>query len=222
MGETRHEIFRTRQDGDHPAGRAITFAKNSTHAVETPWHSQIVLFTAGTDRDQRGGPEGLADPALTAGSGLEPASQRLSATRLSTWRWISRNWSPRELAVRFTDETEQFCRLGGLGLSAAESARSYYQPGLHRHQSGRGVQGQDHGPQPSSGRLTSPISRSRAGAGAICSTVLDDFSRFTVVAWKLCADHEGEGRHRHPRSGVGDTSGLDQHDRCSPTAPAVG
>ena len=57
-----------------------------------------------------------------------------------------------------------FC-LGGVGLSAFESARSYRQPGLHRHQSGRGIQGQDHGTT-SFGKPTSPISRLRAGAGA--------------------------------------------------------
>jgi putative transposase len=40
------------------------------------------------DRYQRGGPEALADrPHGPIGS----VSQRLSAARLSTWRWISRN-----------------------------------------------------------------------------------------------------------------------------------
>ena len=38
------------------------------------------------------------------------------------------------------------------------------------------------------------------------STVLDDFSRF-IVAWKLCASYEGEGCHRHARSGVGGRQG---------------
>ena len=42
------------------------------------------------DRNQRGGPEALADaPHGPIGSGT--VSQRLSAARLSTWRWISRN-----------------------------------------------------------------------------------------------------------------------------------
>jgi hypothetical protein len=40
--------------------------------------------------------------------------------------------SPRELAVRFTDEAEYF-------------VSEHHQPGLHCHQSGRGIQGQDHG-----------------------------------------------------------------------------
>ena len=40
--ETRHEILYIRQDGDHPAGRAVAFA-GSTHAGETR-HSQIVFL----------------------------------------------------------------------------------------------------------------------------------------------------------------------------------
>ena len=40
------------------------------------------------------------------GSGT--ASQRQSAARLSTWRWISQKLSPRELAVHFTDEEKYF------------------------------------------------------------------------------------------------------------------
>ena len=38
--------------------------------------------------------------------------------------------------------------LGSFGLSAAQGARPDHQPGLHRHQGGRRVQGQDHGAQP--------------------------------------------------------------------------
>ena len=75
-------------------------------------------------------------------------------------------------------------------LSAAESARSYYQPGLHRHQSGRGVQATRPRPPTSSGvASTSPISQDH-GLGLKClalPTVLDDFSRF-IVAWKLLCD----------------------------------
>jgi transposase InsO family protein len=70
--------------------------------------------------------------------------------------------------------------LEGFGRSAAESARSHRQPGLHRHQGGRGIQGQDHGPEPAlADRLHLP-------QGHGLGLVLDDFSRF-IVAWKLCA-----------------------------------
>ena len=39
-------------------------------------------------------------------------------------------------------------RLGIIGLSAAQGPRPDHQPGLHRHQGRRRVQGQDHSPQP--------------------------------------------------------------------------
>ena len=42
------------------------------------------------DRYQRGGPEGLADRPSRPDR-VWNRIQRLSATRLSTWRWISRN-----------------------------------------------------------------------------------------------------------------------------------
>ena len=54
--------------------------------------------------------------------------------------------SPRELAVRFTD-TETLFRVRGFGLSPAEGARPDRQPGLHRDEGGRRVQGQDDGAQ---------------------------------------------------------------------------
>jgi transposase InsO family protein len=70
----------------------------------------------------------------------------------------------------------------GFGLSAAESARSYHQPDLYRHQSGRGIRGQDHGAQPA---LFTYL-KIKGWGWYYLSTVLDDFSRF-IVAWKLCA-----------------------------------
>src|SRR4029077_16132137 len=69
MGETRHEIFRIRQDGDYPAGRAIAFAGSADPGKAR--HSQIVFLplvrsvSARRTRSPRGSP-------LTAGSGLEP------------------------------------------------------------------------------------------------------------------------------------------------------
>ncbi len=49
-----------------------------------------------------------------------------------------------------------FC-LRGFGLSPAQGPRPDHQPGLHRHQGRRRVQGQDDGSRTSSGRPTSPI-----------------------------------------------------------------
>jgi hypothetical protein len=82
---------------------------------------------------------------LTAGSGLEPyprgypqADCRPGAGSAGT--------QPAGTGGALHGRARILC-LRGLGLSAAESARSYHQPGLYRHQSGRGVQGQDHGTQ---------------------------------------------------------------------------
>jgi hypothetical protein len=55
-----------------------------------------------------------------------------------------RTRSPRRLTSS-VNSTKPWGVSAAYGLSAAESARSYHQPSLHRHQSGRGVQGQDHG-----------------------------------------------------------------------------
>jgi hypothetical protein len=130
MGETRHEIFGIRQDGDHLAGRAITFG-GSTHAGETR-HSQIIL-TAGmiSISEATGSPRGSP---LTAGSGWNRIPEAIRSQIA-------------DLALAVLHGRARILCLRGLGLSAAESARSYHQPGLHRHQSGRGVQGQDHGAQ---------------------------------------------------------------------------
>ena len=55
--------------------------------------------------------------------------------------------SPRELAVTLHRHRKLFC-LGGFRLSPAQGARPDHQPGLHRHQGRRRVQGQDDGAQP--------------------------------------------------------------------------
>ena len=62
---------------------------DSTHAVETrhfpdrPFTAGMIAISAADQKASRIGPHGRI------GSGT--VSQRLSATRLSTWRWISRN-----------------------------------------------------------------------------------------------------------------------------------
>ena len=61
------------------------------------------------------------DPHGLTGSGT--ASQRLPTARWSTWRWDQPELSPRELAVRFTDEKKFLVRAG----FGSESARSHRQ-----------------------------------------------------------------------------------------------
>ena len=121
------------------------------------------------------------DPHGPIGSGT--VSQRLSAVRLSTWRWISRK-SAHGTGGGLHGRGKILC-LRGFGLSVAESARSHRQSCLHRHKSGREVQGQNHGAQPA---LQTDFTYLKiTGAGwYYLSTVLDDFSR-VIVAGKLCA-----------------------------------
>ena len=92
--------------------------------------------------------------------------------------------SPRELAVRFTDEKSYFVSEASV-YRLLKAHDLITKPGLHRHQGGVRVQGQDHGAQPAlADRLHLPEDN-RLGWYYL-STVLDDFSRY-IVAWKLCA-----------------------------------
>jgi hypothetical protein len=182
MEETRHEIPRIRQDRDYPAGRAIALAG------PTDWKGsafQDRRFTAGMIGI------GVADRKLSPIAphgriGFGTASRRLSAVDCRPGAGSTRTQPAGAGGALYGRETV-FC-LRGFGLSALESARSYHQPGLHRHQSGRGIRPRR---PTSSGRPTSPISRLRGGAGTISPPYWDDFSRF-IVAWKLCATRKAQ------------------------------
>ena len=118
--------------------------------------------------------------------------QGLSAARLLTWRWISRNLSPRELAVRFTDEQEYFVSEAAIYrlLKAQDLITS---PAYIVIKAAEAFK--DKTTTPNQLWLTDFTYLKITGWGwHYLSTVLDDFSRFIA----LC-DHEGEGRHR-PRS----------------------
>ena len=115
---------------------------------QSPWPARRTLEKLGIprssfyrwyDRHQRGGPEALADRPSRPDRVWNRIPEAIRS-QIVDLALDQPELSPRELAVRFTDEARIFC-LGGLGLSASESARSYHQPGLHRHQSGRRVQG---------------------------------------------------------------------------------
>ena len=93
--------------------------------------------------------------------------------------------SPRELAVRFTDETEYFVSEASV-YRLLKAHDFYHQPGLHRHQRAEEFKDKTTAPNQLWQGPISPISASRAGVGNYLSIVLDDFSRF-IVAWKLCA-----------------------------------
>ena len=97
--------------------------------------------------------------------------------------------SPRELAVALHRHRKLF-RLGGFGLSPAQGPRPDHQPGLHRHQGRRCVQGQDHGPN-QLWQTDFTYLKVIGWGWFYLSTILDDFSRY-IIAWKLCTTMRAE------------------------------
>ena len=98
------------------------------------------------DRYRAGGPEALEDkpsrPDRVWNRIPDDVRERIVAMALDV-----PELSPRELATRFTDTKGYFVSESSVYrlLKAHDLITS---PGLHRHQGGRRVQGQDHGPQP--------------------------------------------------------------------------
>ena len=138
------------------------------------------------DRYQRGGPEALADrPIAPHGRiGCGPVSQRLSAARLSTWRWINPNsargnW---RCASR-TRKNTLSQRLRSIGLLKAHDLIA--SPAYIVIKAAEEFQ--DKTTAPNQLWQTDFTYLKITGWGwYYLSTVLDDFSRF-IVAWKLCA-----------------------------------
>src|ERR1700729_3759874 len=180
MGETRHESFPLRQDRDHTDGRAIASA-GPPDAGEARRSQIVVLSMVRPLPAWR--PEGLGRSPISAGSGLEPHPRSGPRPGHRSSPRTARAEPPRTGGALHRREGV-FC-LGSLGLPAAQGAGPHHQPGLHRHQGGRRVQGQDQAPN----QLwqTDFTYLKIAGWGwYYLSSVLDDFSRF-IVAWKLCA-----------------------------------
>ena len=118
----------------------------------------------------------LSPIALHGRIGSGTASRRLSAARLSTWRWINRNsargnWrcasrtrqntlSRRPRSIGFLKAHDLITSPAYIVIKAAEEFKD---------------------------KTTAPNQLWQTGWGwCYLSTVLDDFSRF-IVAWKLCA-----------------------------------
>ena len=193
---------------------------------QSPWPARRTLEKLGIprssfyrwyDRHQRGGPEALADrpsrPDRVWNRIPEAIRRQIVDLALD-----QPELSPRELAVRFTDEAEYFVSEASV-YRLLESARSYHQSGLHRHQSGRGIQGQDHGAQPA---LADRLHLSQDhGLGLVLP--LHRAGRLLALHCRLEAlrDDESAGRHRHARSGAGGFRARSD-DRRSPTATLVG
>ena len=139
---------------------------------QSPWPARRTLEKLGIprssfyrwyDRYQRGGPEALADRP-SAGSDLElnPGGYPLPDCQPGAG---SAGTEPAGTGSALHGRGKILC-LRGFGLSASEGARSYHQPGLHLHQSVRGVKGQDHGAQPALAdrlQLSQVLSFQRAG-----------------------------------------------------------
>ena len=199
MGETRHEIFRTLQDGDHPAGRAIAFgARRTLEKLGIPRSS----FYRRYDRNQRGGPEALADRPSRPDRVWNriPEAVRSQIVDLAL---DQPDLSPRELAVRFTDEAEYFVSDASVYrlLKAHDLIAS---PAYIVIKAAKEFKDKTTAPnQPwqidftylkNTGGLVLPLH----GAGRLLAL----HCRLEA----LC-DHEDEGRHRHARSGVGGLQG---------------
>ena len=169
------------------------------------------------DRHQRGGPEALADRPSRPDRVWNriPEAVRSQIVDLAL---DQPELSPRELAVRFTDETEYFVSEASVYrlLKAHDLITS---PAYIVIKAAEEFKGQDHGAQPA---LADRFHLSQDhGLGLVLS--LHRAGRLLALHCRLEAlcDHEGEGRHRHPRSGAIRVWAR-QDDRRSPTASAVG
>jgi putative transposase len=110
-------------------------------------------------------------------------------SRSSSWRWITAELSPRELAVRFTDEKRYFVSEAS-SLPPAQGPRSDHQPGLCRDQGCRSFHTKT--TRPNEMWQTDFTYFKIIGWGWMyLSTVLDDFSRY-IIAWKLCTNMRAE------------------------------
>ena len=180
MGETRHEIFCIRQDRDHPTGRAIAFA-GSADAGKTR-HSQIVFLPLVRSLSARrtGGPRGSSSRPDRVWNRI-PEAIRSQIVDLAL---DQPELSPRELAVRFTDEEKYFVSEASVYrlLKAHDLITSPAYIVIKAAEEFR-----DKTTAPNQLWQTDFTYLKITGWGwYYLSTVLDDFSRF-IVAWKLCA-----------------------------------
>ena len=167
-------------------------------------HSQIYRFTGGMIRyfQPPAGPEVLADRPLTARSDLEPDPGGCPRCQIVDLALDQPELSPRELAVRFTDEEKYFVSEAS-GLSAFLKAHDLITSPAYISSSKRPRRSRTRPRRPTSFWQTDFTYLKITGWGwYYLSTVLDDFSRF-IVAWKLCATMKAQDVTATLRSGVG-------------------
>ena len=169
------------------------------------------------DRHQRGGPEALADrpsrPDRVWNRIPEAIRRQIVDLALD-----QPELSPREPAVRFTDKKQYFVSEASVyRLLKAHDLITSRPTSSSKRPRNSGTRPR----RPTSfGKPTSPISRSRAGAGGLS---LHRAGRLLALHCRLEAlrDDESAGRHRHARSGAGGFRARSD-DRRSPTAALVG
>ena len=180
MGETRHEIFRIRQDeiirlveqSHVPARRAL-------EKLGIPRSS----FYRWYDRYQGGGPEALADRPSRPDRVWNRIPEAIRS-QIVDLALDQPELSPRELAVRFTDEEKYFVSEASVYrlLKAHDLITSPAYIVIKAAEEFR-----DKTTAPNQLWQTDFTYLKITGWGwYYLSTVLDDFSRF-IVAWKLCA-----------------------------------
>src|SRR5829696_9288219 len=180
MGETRHEIPGSREGRDHSAGRALASAR--------PPHPRTARHPRATfyrwyDLYQTGGPEALGDrsPSPRRIWNRIPEEIRSQIIDLALEQ---PELSPRELAVRFTDQQRYF-------VSEASVYRLLKAHDLIASPAYIVVKAADE----FTDKTTAPNQLWQTdftylkviGWGWFyLSTILDDFSRY-IIAWKLCS-----------------------------------
>ena len=206
-------IFRIRQDRDHPlVEQSHLPARRTLDKLGIPRSS----FYRWYDRHQRGGPEALADRPSRPDRVWNRIPEAIRS-QIVDLALDQPELSPRELAVRFTDETEYFVSEASVYrlLKAHDLITSPAYIVIKAAEEFK-----DKTTAPNQLWQTDFTYLKITGWGwYYLSTVLDDFSRF-IVAWKLCATMKAKDV----------TATLDlalrlwarQDDRRSPTAFAVG
>src|ERR1700722_20057143 len=179
MGETRHESFPLRQDRDHTDGRTIASA-GPPDAGEARRSQIVVLSMVRPLPAWR--PGGLGRSPISAGSGLNRIPEAVRGQVIDLALELP-ELSPRELAVRFTDEKEYFVSEASVYrlLKAQDLITSPAYIVIKAAEEFK-----DKTTAPNQLWQTDFTYLKIAGWGwYYLSSVLDDFSRF-IVAWKLC------------------------------------
>ena len=180
---------------------------------QSPWPARRTLEKLGIprssfyrwyDRYQRGGPEALADRPSRPDRVWNRIPEAIRS-QIVDLALDQPELSPRELAVRFTDEEKYFVSEASVYrlLKAHDliASPAHRQPGLYRHHGGRGVPGQNHGAQPA---LADRLHLSQDhGLGLVLS--LHRARRLLAFHRRLEAlrDDESAGCDRHARPGFG-------------------